>query len=470
MATIPLEPTAYEQYMLELVNRARMNPEAEVQRNPKVASLNEDLAPGTISSTAKQPLAFNLKLIDAARQHSQWMLNNNTFSHTGAGGSDPGSRMRAAGYSFTGSWTWGENISWSGTTGTPNLTSMVAQQHDNLFDSPGHRTNLMNDAFKEVGLGVLVGQFSGYNAVMTTQNFAKSGTSSYLTGVIFDDKVLNDDFYTVGEGLGGITVTARRQSDNTVFTTTTFGSGGYQLALVPATYQITFSGGSLGSAVTRNVTLGAQNVKVDLATDLLGSPPALTSTVIKGTSGNDTLIYQAGVQTLYGYAGNDTLDAGAGNDLLYGGDGNDKLYGGDGNDKLHGEAGRDELYGGLGNDSLVGVNASSTTAGRGEIDRLTGGGGGDRFYLGDAQRVYYNDGNISASGVGDYGLMTDFKQSEGDVIQLKGVASSYRLGSAPTSLPAGTGIFLKTSGVDELIGLVQGVTNLSLTSAAFSFV
>lgn len=467
MATNPLEPTAYEQYMLELVNRARMNPDAEVQRNPKVASLNEDLAPGTLSNSAKQPLAFNLKLIDAARKHSQWMLANDTFSHTGSGGSDPGSRMRAAGYSFTGSWTWGENISWNGTTGTPNLTTMVAQQHEGLFDSAGHRKNILNDDFKEIGIGTLTGDFNGYNAAMTTQKFARSGTSAYLTGVIFDDKVLNDDFYSVGEGLGGITVSARRQSDNAVFSTTTFGSGGYQLALAPATYDVTFSGKGLSSAVTRTVTLGSRNAKIDLATDVLA--PAAAS-VLRGTSGNDTLTAGAGVQTLYGEAGNDSLKAGAGNDILYGGSGNDKLYGEDGNDKLYGDTGRDELFGGSGDDHLVGVTASSTTAGRGEVDRLTGGSGRDRFHLGNSQRVFYNDGNNSSSGTGDYALIADFKLTEGDVIQLKGAASSYRLGSSPTGLPSGSAIFLKTSGTDELIGVVQGTTNLSLNSAAFSFV
>ncbi|HBY77344.1 MAG TPA: hypothetical protein DEG47_10170, partial [Cyanobacteria bacterium UBA11148] len=111
--------------MLELVNRARLNPDAEVARNPYVSDLNEDLAPGTISNTAKQPLAFNFQLIDAARKHSQWMLDTDTFSHTGAGGSTPTQRMQAAGYQFTGSWASGENIAWKGTTGTPDVTAFV---------------------------------------------------------------------------------------------------------------------------------------------------------------------------------------------------------------------------------------------------------------------------------------------------------------------------------------------------------
>jgi serralysin len=49
------------------------------------------------------------------------MLATNTFSHQGDGGSSAGERMAAAGYDFTGSWTWGENLAWYGTTGTVDL-------------------------------------------------------------------------------------------------------------------------------------------------------------------------------------------------------------------------------------------------------------------------------------------------------------------------------------------------------------
>jgi serralysin len=64
------EPTAQEQYMLELINRARLNPQAEADRSLG-GNLNEGLAPGTISTKPKQPLAFDLKLEQAAQGHSQ---------------------------------------------------------------------------------------------------------------------------------------------------------------------------------------------------------------------------------------------------------------------------------------------------------------------------------------------------------------------------------------------------------------
>lgn len=256
--------------MLELVNKARSNPLAEA--NQFGIDLNQGLAAGTLSDSPKQPLAFNLALIDSSREHSEWMLDTNTFSHTGAGGSRAGERMSAAGYDFTGSWAWGENLAWQGTTGTPNVTSMVTAQHEGLFRSSGHRKNLLNGTFKEVGIGIIEGGFKGYNAVMTTQNFAKSGSDSFLTGVVFDDDVKDDDFYTVGEGLGGIRVEATRRSDNQTFSTQTFGSGGYQIALDSGTYDVAFSGGNLGQVIEQTVTIGTQNIKLDLATDQLPSP------------------------------------------------------------------------------------------------------------------------------------------------------------------------------------------------------
>src|SRR4051812_48822413 len=89
-------PTALEQYVVELINRGRANPSAEAQRYG--VALNEGLAAGTISTAAKQPLAVNPYLTDGARNHSGWMLDTGTFSHTGSGGSNPGGRMSAAGY------------------------------------------------------------------------------------------------------------------------------------------------------------------------------------------------------------------------------------------------------------------------------------------------------------------------------------------------------------------------------------
>src|SRR5262249_41753672 len=152
----------YEQYLVELVNRARANPATEAANDG--IDLNEGLSPGTITTAAKQPLAINPFLTDSSRGHSQWMIDNDQFAHQGAGGSQPNDRMTAAGYVFSGSWAWGENIAYRSTSGSLNQTAFTAAIHDDLFidkDIPGrgHRTNLMDNNFREIGAGIATGDF-----------------------------------------------------------------------------------------------------------------------------------------------------------------------------------------------------------------------------------------------------------------------------------------------------------------------
>ena len=61
--------SAQEQLMLELINRARMNPAAEAARQG--IDLNQGLAPGTISAAPKQVLAMNDLLVAVGRQPQQ---------------------------------------------------------------------------------------------------------------------------------------------------------------------------------------------------------------------------------------------------------------------------------------------------------------------------------------------------------------------------------------------------------------
>src|SRR2546422_4882529 len=125
-------PTDLEQYLIELVNRARADPAAEAARFG--IDLNVGLAAGTISAAPKQPLAVNPYLTDSARGHSEWMEQTDTFSHTGAGGSSPMQRMEAAGYSFVLPWAEGENIAWRGTKpSVPDPVATTAQEHQDLF-------------------------------------------------------------------------------------------------------------------------------------------------------------------------------------------------------------------------------------------------------------------------------------------------------------------------------------------------
>ncbi|GEM_PF-6214369 len=134
--------------------------------------------------------------------------------------------------------------------------------------------------------------------------------------------------------------------------------------------------------------------------------------------------------------------------------------------------GSDNITGTAAGEILTGVPAGSGQRGRGTVDRLTGGGGDDLFVLGDAQGSYYNDG-LSGLGTSDLAVITDF--NAGDMIQLHGASSSYRLvagvynqvrgvriqmvNGATLPLPGGGSTALVG---DEAIGFVQGATLSSL--------
>jgi uncharacterized protein with PIN domain len=209
-----------------------------------------------------------------------------------------------------------------------------------------------------------------------------------------------------------------------------------------------------------------------------------------GTPGNDTLTGTASADSLFGLGGNDSLlglggndslFSGTGNDRLFGGTGNDRLFGGNSDDTLRGDEGNDSLDGGTGSDRLFGGSGSDTLTGStsnaiGEIDILTGGLDTDLFVLGDANTVFYDDRNIATAGRGDYALITDFTKSDfsngiEDVIQLNGTKEDYVLAASPTGLPSGIAIYRNkpTGELDELIGIVQGSTNLSLNGGYFRF-
>ena len=360
----------HEQYQLELINRARLDPQGEAQRLG--LGLNDGLSPGRISTDPKQPLAFEESLIDAARGHSLWMLDQDIFSHTGQGGSSPGDRMRAAGYEFTGSWTWGENIAYQGTTGGLPVTDFVERTYENLFESPGHRTNLLGDVFQEVGLGIRTGTFDGFNAVMVTQNFARSGQKVFVTGVAYDDGD-GDDFYSPGEGRSGLSVTVEGSGQAPVSSDTSE-AGGYQQQVQAGTREVTFSGGGLAAPLSLLVEVEDENIKLDL---IDGAVVASSSDAVMGDNLQGLLLLGAADLEATGNALDNSITGNRGDNILDGALGDDILNGGEGDDQLIGGAGEDTaLYLGNQADYQVHSNGEETMvralSGAEGVDRLRG--------------------------------------------------------------------------------------------------
>ncbi|WP_170546268.1 CAP domain-containing protein [Ruegeria arenilitoris] len=124
------------------------------------------------TSRGLNPLKLETRLNDSAEDHSTWMLNTDTFSHTGSNGSSATERMQDAGFDFSGSWRSGENIAWQSERGAPGISDDVEQLHQSLMNSPGHRANILNPDYEYIGIGIEEGDYNGWDAVMVTQNFA----------------------------------------------------------------------------------------------------------------------------------------------------------------------------------------------------------------------------------------------------------------------------------------------------------
>lgn len=88
------------------------------------------------------PLEFDAQLATAAQTHTENMAFQDFFSHTGLDGSDVGDRVTNTGYNY---FTVGENI------GAGYQTPEAVVQ--GWIESPGHRANMLNPDFQEIGVG-----------------------------------------------------------------------------------------------------------------------------------------------------------------------------------------------------------------------------------------------------------------------------------------------------------------------------
>lgn len=89
------------------------------------------------------PLAEDPDLNEAAQGHSEDMDARDFFDHTNPDGAGPGQRITAAGYTWS---TYGENIA----RGQQTPEAVM----DSWMNSPGHRANILNCSFKDIGVGI----------------------------------------------------------------------------------------------------------------------------------------------------------------------------------------------------------------------------------------------------------------------------------------------------------------------------
>jgi Ca2+-binding RTX toxin-like protein len=465
-------PTAEEQFLLELTNDVRMNPLADTARyvssySPLVSSqpdiqaalnyfgvngaaLQAELA----GLTPAAPLAWSENLSASAHAHDQAMLTADVQSHQVAGEADLGARATAAGYA---GWsTVGENVYAYADNPLFAQAGFVVDWGsgaNGIQSPPGHLENIMNPAYREVGIAV-IGQTNPAAETgpeLVTEDFgARYASTSFVLGVAYTD-LNGDDFYEPGEATPGLTVSLGGAAVQN------WASGGYTLETAATGAQIlTFTGGGLAAPVTAAVTLApGGDVKIDIVNgdELKTSASAVVSgpvsrieglgeygltlqatgsgpQVVVGAAGSDSLVAGYGSDSVLGLDGNDTIAGGSGgdlvngnrgDDLIHGWAGNSTLFGGQGQDTLYGDSGADFINGNIGDDLILGGAGASTLHGGQGSDTIYGGAAGDVLSGDLGADVLYGRGGADSfvfvkGGGADW--IGDFNAAEGDRIDL----------------------------------------------------
>lgn len=271
-------PTDEEQLFLEYINRARANPNAEALR---LANTTDPLVLNPISQFGVDlqemiaqfaslppapPLSFDAKLMAAAAGHNQFLFDTAQQSHTGADGIDLLGRIMATAYPIRNA---GENVYsyaksvWMGHAG---FQIDWGNGPFGMQTPPGHRLNVHSTVFTEVGINVITGSNSvdgrTVGPMLVTQDFGRPQTlRTFVTGVAYYD-LNGNNFYDLGEGMGGVTITV----DGGASFAVTSASGGYSVPVTAGgSYVVRFNAPNLAEHARAVSLNGANSLKLDLA-------------------------------------------------------------------------------------------------------------------------------------------------------------------------------------------------------------
>lgn len=244
----------------------------------------------------RPPLAMNKLLLSIAEAHSEDMYIGNYFSHTDPNGTTAFDRFTNVGYDYVRA---GENMA-------AGAGSTAAELEDFMMVDSGtsgrpHRVNLLDlinaypcgtppCVYYEVGIGYYAGATSNsIGSDFITEDFgAVPDAGPFLLGVVYND-VNNNNFYDIGEGIGGVTITPSSGGYYAVSSS----SGGYAIPIgTSGTITVTASGPGFGP-ITKTVTLTGVNVKLDFTVSgqvSSSSTPLQTSTTssVVATSSTQT--------------------------------------------------------------------------------------------------------------------------------------------------------------------------------------
>jgi uncharacterized protein YkwD len=119
-----------------------------------------------------QPLTMHSQLREAAQKYAELMCTKEELGHA-VDGQIVRMRLAAVGYKWS---TYGENVAWN-KTGRPDAQRVMNQ----WMGSPGHRRNILNGRFKEIGIGVAGPSERG--RYYYCQIFGRPNSASFLLDV-----------------------------------------------------------------------------------------------------------------------------------------------------------------------------------------------------------------------------------------------------------------------------------------------
>ena len=269
-----LHPDGNEQQLMWLMNRARANPSHEGYwlANTGVPDVESALDYWKVNLTilqnefngydAKPPAAFDVRLYNAAKAHSDDLISRDAQDHDGQFTLIDGSGFhytaaRGNVFSYTDNALYGHaafNIDWGIDNGDGS----------GMQDGRGHRLAIMSidRDYTNVGLAVVAESDPGTEVgpLVTTGNFCSANTSyadhynRFLVGTVWQD-ANNNDQYDPGEGMAGITV----MPNSGTYYAVTANSGGYAFPITIGAYDITFSGSGIFTPVTRSIVVNSSD-------------------------------------------------------------------------------------------------------------------------------------------------------------------------------------------------------------------
>ncbi|MEM7018585.1 MAG: hypothetical protein AAF512_14740, partial [Pseudomonadota bacterium] len=270
-------PNGAEQERLWLLNKARSNPPAEGEF--LASSTERDIAGGRDffmvnlsvlrsefnSYAPAAPAAFDNRLYEASRQHSQDLINRDAQDHN-----NQIERIQQSGFSFSAVRVNVFAFSDNALNAHAALNIDWGNGADGVQTGRGHRKALMSldNSYTNVGIASIAENNNATRVGPEVMSDAFAGAresqanhfNRFIVGTVWQDMNGNAR-YDAGEGFGNVRV----GPDKGTYFAITGAAGGFAIPIEAAdTYNVTFSGGALASTETRAVTVGTESALLDL--------------------------------------------------------------------------------------------------------------------------------------------------------------------------------------------------------------